>query len=74
MFGSGAWTGIIKVIILKLLSTTQKTLILEKKCRVVRGDGWDNKVATCTVYHCKEYVSKSSYNDRGFRTIIINEE
>lgn len=46
----------------------------EKKCRVVRGGGWDSDVATCTVSHRKGYVSKSSYDDRGFRVVIINEE
>ena len=44
----------------------------DKKSKAVRGGGWDSDSETCTVTHRKGYMTRSSFDDRGFRVVILN--
>lgn len=52
------------------LENPENTNYGNKKCRVARGGGWDSEASTCTVFHRKDYIPRSSFDDRGFRVVI----
>ena len=47
----------------------QNKTIGDKKSKSVRGGAWDSDETTCTVTHRKGYITKSSFDDRGFRVV-----